>query len=88
MATTAAPSAPGEFSTALASWAAMPANPLMSKNGQTGYAFLDEGGTHKPITNPGDSASAMAMVQSGHLRFAFVQEGSAVNLLAYAVPTL
>jgi hypothetical protein len=88
VATTAAPSAPGEFSTALANWAAMPANPLMSKNGQTGYAFLDEAGTHKPITTPGDSASAMTMVQSGHLRFAFVQEGSAINLLAYAVPTL
>jgi|GEM_PF-1465740 len=88
VATTAAASSPAAFSAALASWAATPASPLMSKNGQTGYAFLDEGGTHKPVTVIGDLSSAQAMIQSGHLRFAFVQEGGAVNLLAYAVPTL
>jgi hypothetical protein len=86
VATTAALGAPGELSTALAGWAAMPPNPLLSKNGQTGYAFMDEGGAHKPINPPGDTASAQAMLQSGHLRIAFVQEGSAINLLAYAVP--
>ena len=89
VATTAPPSAPGELAAALSGWMAMAPNPLMSKNGQTGYAYLDEGGSHKPITvTPGDAAAAMAMLQSGHLRFAFVQEGGAINLLAYAVPTL
>ncbi|HEY3948630.1 hypothetical protein [Phenylobacterium sp.] len=88
LATTSAPATPNEASTALAGFAAMPPNPLMSKGGQTGYVYLDEGGVHKPITTPGDVASAKAMVQSGRLRFAFVQEGPTLSLLAYAVPSL
>jgi hypothetical protein len=88
VATTAAPSVPGELSAALADWAAMPPNPALSKNGQTGYVFMDEGGARKSVTPTGDAASAQAMIQSGHLRFAFVQEGGAINLLAYAVPSL
>jgi hypothetical protein len=88
VATTGAPATPTELSIALAGWAKIPATPAVSKNGQIGYVFLDEGGAHKPISTPGDEAAAKAMLQSGHLRFAFVQEGPALNLLAYAVPSL
>jgi hypothetical protein len=88
VATTGALATPAELSKALAAWAAIPPTPAMSKNGQTGYVFVDEGGAHKPISAPGDAAAAKAMIQSGHLRFAFVQEGPALSLLAYAVPSL
>jgi hypothetical protein len=79
--------APGELSGALATWAATPSSPALSKNGQVGYVFLDQGGVHKPVSNPNDAA-AKALIKSGDMRFAFVQESQKINLLAFAVPTL
>jgi hypothetical protein len=78
---------PGELTSALAAWTATPSSPALSKNGQVGYVFLDQGGAHKAVSNPNDAA-AMALINSGDMRFAFVQESQKINLLAFAVPTL
>ena len=76
-----------DIATALASWAGTPPNPVMSKGGLTGYVFLNEDGAHRPVVAFGDVSTGKAMIQSGHLRFAFFQESSSLQLLAFGVPS-
>jgi hypothetical protein len=71
----------------LATWAAVPASPDLSKAGATGYAFTSHGGTHAAVTNPND-AQAKALLKSGRVNMAFSQEGKGLTLLAFAVPTM
>ena len=71
----------------LATWAAVPASPELSKAGATGYAFTSQGGVHTAVSNPND-AQAKALLKSGRVNMAFSQEGKGLTLLAFAVPTM
>ena len=85
VATTGAPAEPlrGELET----WAAVAPLPELAGDGRVGYAFTVKAGAHAVVTKPNDE-EARTLLRSGRLNMAFIQESQAVNLLAFAVPTM
>lgn len=71
----------------LSAWTAVPADPALSATGRTGYIFTDDAGVHTVVSKPED-AQAKALLRSGRVRLAFIQEGKGMTLLAFAVPTM
>ncbi|THD50941.1 hypothetical protein [Phenylobacterium sp.] len=71
----------------LAAWAAVPPEPGLSATDRTGYAFTDAHGVHTVLTKPNDD-QALALLRTGHVTMAFIQESKGLNLLAFAVPSI
>jgi hypothetical protein len=85
VATTSAPAEP--LKAELDAWAAVSPMAELAGDGRVGYAFTDKAGVHTVVAKP-DDEKARALVRSGSLNMAFIQEGKGMNLLAFAVPTM